>query len=128
MPLHTYTQYALAHCPYRNAFKHLGIIGFCSYDFRTTFATQPSINSLATVSLITFLLTLNNQINQPLIFGNLVLARSPCIISAAGYLKYSAHFFYRIRSSKTLNDTTLQSHLLLASDRKFCSSSTVIRS
>ena len=25
---------------YRRAFKHLGIVGFCAYDFRTTFATQ----------------------------------------------------------------------------------------
>ena len=32
--------YSRAMRTYRSAFKHLGIIGHCAYDFRTTFATQ----------------------------------------------------------------------------------------
>ncbi|MBE5800320.1 MAG: hypothetical protein E7321_10290 [Clostridiales bacterium] len=36
---------------YRRAFKHLGIIGFCSYDFRTTFATQLKESGMASSAI-----------------------------------------------------------------------------
>ena len=36
---------------YRSAFKHLGIVGFCAYDFRTTFATQLKESGMATSAI-----------------------------------------------------------------------------
>lgn len=36
---------------HRSAFKHLGIVGFCAYDFRTTFATQLKESGMATSAI-----------------------------------------------------------------------------
>ena len=47
--------YSRAMRTYRSAFKHLGIIGHCAYDFRTTFATQlkeSGMNSSAIADLM----------------------------------------------------------------------------
>ena len=43
--------YSRAMRTYRRAFKHLGIIGFCSYDFRTTFATQLKESGMASSAI-----------------------------------------------------------------------------
>ena len=43
--------YSRAMRTYRSAFKHLGIVGFCAYDFRTTFATQLKESGMATSAI-----------------------------------------------------------------------------
>ena len=43
--------YSRAMRTYRNAFKHLGIIGHCPYDFRATFATQLKERGMASSAI-----------------------------------------------------------------------------
>lgn len=43
--------YSRAMRTYRSAFNHLGIVGFCAYDFRTTFATQLKESGMATSAI-----------------------------------------------------------------------------
>lgn len=91
-------------------------------------AFQPSANTAAAVGLFTALLAVDDQINKPLAFGWLALPFSPGIVTAAGNFKHTAHGSDRIFLAKSLNHPVFQIHLLLASDRKFRSSSTCIRS
>lgn len=92
------------------------------------FALDPEPDAANTVSLLALLLALHDQVNQPLILCFLFLPAPPCVISAAAYLEYLAHGFDTVFPTEAFNDPILQLRLLPASDRKFRSNSTCIRS
>lgn len=73
-------------------------------------------------------LTLDDQVNQPLLLACFPLPVPPGIVTAAGYLQYAAHGYYAVTVTEPLDYPVFQLHLLPASDRKFRSSSTCIRS
>ena len=85
-------------------------------------------NAANAVGLLALPLARHEQVNQPLILCFFLLPVSPGIISAAAYFKHFAHGFYAIFSAESLNHPILQFHLLPASNRKFRSNSTCIRS
>ena len=89
---------------------------------------QPAANAAAAAGLFAALLAVDDQINELLILGGLALPFSPGIAAAAGDFKQAAHRVDRIFPAKTLDHPVFQLHLLPASDRKFRSSSTCIRS
>ena len=91
-------------------------------------ALNPASNAANAIGLLALPLARHDQVNQPLILCFFLLPVSPGIISAAAYFKHFAHGFYAVFSAESLNHTILQFHLLPASNRKFRSNSTCIRS
>ena len=91
-------------------------------------ALNPASNAANAVGLLALPLARHDQVNQPLILCFFLLPVSPGIISAAAYFKHFAHGFYAVSSAESLNHPIFQFHLLPASNRKFRSNSTCIRS
>ena len=94
----------------------------------SSLALDPAPNAANPIGLFALFLTFHNQIRQPLILCSPFLSLSPCIISASAHLKDLAHGFDAVLPAESFDDSILQLHLLPASDRKFRSSSTCIRS
>lgn len=90
-------------------------------------ALNPALHAAAAIGLFAALLTGHDKIDQPLIFWRLALPVPSSVITAAGYLKGTAHGFYAVFATKSFDDAILQFHLLPTSDRKLRSSSTCIR-
>ena len=57
---------------------------------------NPAANTPAAISLAAFLLTFDNKIDQPQVFGFLTLSVAPGIIAAARNLKHLAHGHYAV--------------------------------
>ena len=91
-------------------------------------ALNPASNAANAVGLLALPLARHDQVNQPLLLCFFLLPVSPGIISAAAYFKHFAHGFYAVSSAESLNHPILQFHLRPASNRKFRSNSTCIRS
>ena len=96
-------------------------------DILSCLVLYPAPDTADSIRLLAPPLTLNNQVNQPLVFAFFPLPVSPCIVTAAGYLKHPAHGFDTVLCTKPFDDPIFQLHLLPASDRIFRSSSTCIR-
>ena len=74
-------------------------------------ALDPAPDAADAISLLAQLLTLYDQVDQPLILCFLSLPFPPCIIPAAGYLEHFTHRFHSVLSTESLNDPILQTPL-----------------
>ena len=91
-------------------------------------AFQPKLNPTISICLFREALTLCDQLNEPLIFCRLIYSVSPAVIAAAGYFQNAAQLCNAVFVTQSFDYPILQFHLLPASDRKFCKTSTCIRS
>ena len=91
-------------------------------------ALNPAPNAANAVGLLALPLARHDQVNQPLILCFFLLPVSPGIISAAGLLQTLRTWLLCCIFRGIAQSPGLQFHLLPASDRKFRSNSTCIRS
>ena len=89
---------------------------------------QPKLNPAVSICLFGETLTLCDQLNEPLIFCWLIYSVSPAVIATAGHLQNAAQICNAVFVTQSFDYSILQFHLLPASDRKFCRTSTCIRS
>ena len=95
-------------------------------NFFTAF--QPKLNPAVSICLFRETLALCDQLNKPLIFCRLIYSVSPAVIATAGYLQNAAQICNTVFTAQSFDYPIFQFHLLPASDRKFCRTSTCIRS
>lgn len=76
-------------------------------DILAGLALDPAPHTAAAIGLFTVLLTICNEVRQPLIFCHPDLPVSPCVVTALGYIKYFTHSFNAVFAAEPFNDMIL---------------------
>ena len=81
-------------------------------------APEPALHPQDSIGLLAVLLTLYDQINQPLILRFLSLPFPPCVIPAAGYFKHLTHRFNTVLPTESFNDPILNLQCKCTNEKK----------